>query len=543
MQPNPEISPALTPAQIDQLRRDGCFETKVKKGQVVVEYGERDFPFYVVLEGGLDVLNEDDVLVTQHGLNQFFGDPHSLSGRGSVVRLVAHQDSLLLGMAQDGLKKLIVERSELSDIILRAFLNRRAALIRGNISFVRLIGSRFSQDTHRIREFLTKNAQPFVWMDIEADEAVSELLETFHVGIEDTPVVLCSRRVHRNPTNNEIATWLGLDRLNEEEIADVVVVGAGPAGLAATVYAASEGLRVVTVDTSGPGGQAGTSSKIENYLGFPSGISGQELADRALLQAQKFGATLASARQAVSLDCAGPIYKINFTDGSQLSARAIVIATGAHYRKLGLQELPAFEGRGVYYGATAMECMICKNSTAIVVGGGNSAGQACVFLSGIAKQVYLLVRGDGLEATMSRYLIRRIEETPNIELRIHSEISALEGDDHLDSVTIRCKRTGASEKLPAAALFSMVGAVPNTEWLSGCIKLDDKGFVVTGRDLEEEDLEGWSAGRRPFSYETSKPRIFAVGDVRSDSTKRVATSVGEGSACVSFIHRALVDQA
>lgn len=542
-----QLFPQLQPFQIDQFRALAGGEEKLVQGTILVEQGDRDFCFFVVLEGALDVLQETDQgysLVVQHLPGQFFGDTHLLSGRASLVRCVVSQDSRILRVSAEQLRQVVVVRSELSDLILYAFLNRRAALIKGNLSSLRLVGSRFCADTHRIREFLTKNSQPFLWLDLEDDPSLTDLLETFEVGIDETPVLLCTRRPHRNPSNAEIASWLGLDRVPFQEIHDVLVVGAGPAGLAATVYAASEGLKVVTLDCSGPGGQAGTSSKIENYLGFPAGISGQELADRALLQAQKFGATLASARKVLSLQCTGPTYQVQLENQATLHARSIVVATGAHYRKLDLPELPQFEGQGVYYGATAMEGMLCKNSEVMVVGGGNSAGQACVFLSGIASRVHLLVRGRDLADTMSRYLIRRIEETENIQLHVLTEVVALQGVDTLESVVILDKSTQTRQTLAVAALFSMVGAVPNTDWLSECLALDEKGFVITGRDLTPEHLQEheWTAGRRPFPYETSQPRIFAVGDVRSDSTKRVATAVGEGSAAIHFLHRALADQ-
>ncbi|MBN9419795.1 MAG: FAD-dependent oxidoreductase [Candidatus Eremiobacteraeota bacterium] len=543
---DPQLFPRLETHQLTRLRELGGRQEEVKAGQVLVEQGERDFCFFVVLRGCLDVLQETDQghrLVVQHREGNFFGDSHCLSGRSALVRLQAAEDSSVLRFSADQLRQLVAVRSELSDLIMYVFLNRRAALIKGSLSSLRVIGSRFSSDTHRIREFLTKNSQPFVWLDLENDPALLDVLDAFQLKLEDTPVLLCSQRAHRNPSNSDIAGCLGLNRIPEVEVHDVVVVGAGPAGLAATVYAASEGLEVVTLDCSGPGGQAGTSSKIENYLGFPSGISGQELADRALLQAQKFGATLASARRVLRLECQGPTYLVHLEDGTQLQTRGVVVASGARYRKLELPELARFEGRGVYYGATAMEGMLCKNSQVVVVGAGNSAGQACVFLSGVASRVHLVVRGQDLDSSMSRYLIRRIEETENIELHLRTEVTALHGDDHLERLEI-CERLGGQVRtLEASALFSMVGANPKTEWLAGCVALDSKGFVLTGRDLSAEQLtsQGWKAARSPYPYETSLPRIFAVGDVRSDSTKRVATAVGEGSAAIHFLHRSLAD--
>lgn len=543
---DPRLFPQLQTPQIDRLKSLGGRPEAVAAGQVLVEQGERDYCFFVVLDGCLDVLQETDRgyrLVVQHRQGNFFGDTHAISGRNSLARLQASEPSTVLRFSAEQLRQLVAVRSDLSELILFAFLNRRAALVKGGLSSLRVVGSRFCGDTHRIREFLTKNAQPFVWLDLETDAALGDLLDAFQLGVQDTPVLLCSQKAHRNPSNSDIASWLGLNRIPEAEVHDVVVVGAGPAGLAATVYAASEGLGVVTLDCSGPGGQAGTSSKIENYLGFPSGISGQELADRALLQAQKFGATLASARRVKELECQGPTYLVHLEDGSQLCTRAIVVASGARYRKLALPELPHFEGRGVFYGATAMEGVLCKNSVVVVVGAGNSAGQACVFLSGLASRVHLVVRGQDLSASMSRYLIRRIEETENIELHTQTEVIALHGQDHLEQLVIQHRPSGQQQTLEASALFSMVGAVPKTEWLAGCVALDSKGFVLTGRDLSAEQLtsQGWKAARSPYPYETSLPRIFAVGDVRSESTKRVATAVGEGSAAIHFLHRSLAD--
>ena len=546
MTQDPRLFPQLQSHQIERLRELGGRPEEVRAGQILVEQGECDYCFFVVLSGCLEVLQETDQgyrLVVQHRQGNFFGDTHAISGRAALVQLRAAEESTVLRFSAEQLRQLVAVRSELSDLILYSFLNRRAALIKGSLSSLRVVGSRFSNDTHRIREFLTRNSQPFVWLDLEADAALVDLLDAFKLKLEDTPVLLCAKKAHRNPSNSQIASWLGLDRIPDAEVHDVVVVGAGPAGLAATVYAASEGLGVVTLDCSGLGGQAGTSSKIENYLGFPSGISGQELADRALLQAQTFGATLASARRVRQLECQGPTYLIHLEDGTQLCARSVVVASGARYRKLDLPELPRFEGRGVYYGATAMEGVLCKNSQVVVVGGGNSAGQACVFLSGVASRVHLVVRGQDLTATMSRYLIRRIEETENIKLHCQSEVTALRGDDHLQSLEIQHRASGKQQTLEVSALFSMVGAVPKSDWLAGCVALDSKGFVLTGRDLSQEQLarQGWKAARSPYPYETSLPRIFAVGDVRSDSTKRVATAVGEGSAAIHFLHRSLAD--
>lgn len=545
----PEMFPTLDAEQIEQVRRYGGEDEELADGQFFCREGDQDFDFAVVLEGALEVFHgppDRPQPVVVHPPGKYFGDVHSLSGRAAVVSCRAQGRSRILRLPARALRQLVIERSTLSDVLLSSFLHRRLALIAGNYSSKRLIGSRYCSNTHRLREFLTRNSQPFVWLDLEKEDEIESLLQAFGLRVQDTPVViLSSREILRNPSNEELAEKLGLNTLMPDRVVDVLVVGSGPAGLAATVYAASEGLEVLTLDSSGPGGQAGTSSKIENYLGFPTGISGRDLADRALLQAQKFGAKVASARTAQSVDCSKPVYSVTTCDGAQIHTRSIVIATGARYRKLELPNLAHLEGRGIFYGATAMECQLCRDGVAVVVGGGNSAGQAVVFLSGIAREVHLHVRGDGLAASMSKYLIRRIEETPNIFLHTHSEVSQLHGEEHLEKVSFHCRRTGQSSEIETSHLFSMVGAQPNTDWICEGILRDDKGFVLTGRDLSDEQLRaaGWTANRRPYPYETSRPRVFAVGDVRSDSTKRVATAVGEGSAAVSFLHRALASLA
>lgn len=539
---DPRLFPVLTEAQIRHLPG---VEERVPDGTVLIAEGQQDYDFFVVLEGAVDILQESRLIV-RHEPGEFVGDPHTLSRRAAVVSAVAVGDTRVLRVTAADLQRLVVERTELSDLILRSFLNRRLALVKGSHSSTRVIGSRFSSDTHRIREFLTRNGQPFVWLDLETDPTLNATLDGFGVAVEDTPVVICrGEHVHRNPSNAVIARGLGLDVLESRDVVDVLVVGAGPAGLAATVYAASEGLEVVTLDAIGPGGQAGTSSKIENYLGFPTGISGQELADRALLQAQKFGAQVGVALHVERLDCEGPVYAATTRDGRVVRSRSVVVATGARYRRPDVPGLEDYEGKGVYYGATPMEGTLCRGAATVVVGGGNSAGQACVYLSSVAREVHLVIRGDDLSASMSRYLIRRIEETSNIHLHTRTEVAALEGDGHLERVRLTCRRTGASTEVATPGLFLMIGATPNTDWLCGAVALDPKGFVLTGRDLGDEALDraGWPLARTPFAYETSKPRIFAVGDVRSDSTKRVATAVGEGSAAVQFLHRALADLA
>jgi thioredoxin reductase (NADPH) len=358
------------------------------------------------------------------------------------------------------------------------------------------------------------------------------------------PVVVCCRgeKLMRNPSTRQLAAALGLNRAHDNaRIHDVIIVGAGPGGLAAAVYAASEGLDVLVLETSAPGGQAASSSKIENYLGFPTGISGQALAGRAYSQAQKFGAEVMVASGALELDCDATPYAVDLGDGRRALARCIVVASGARYRKPPLANLARFEGMGIYYGATRMEAQLCGDEEVVVVGGGNSAGQAAVFLAATAKHVHMLVRSSGLADSMSRYLIRRIEDSPTITLRPYTEIDALEGEESLERVRLRSAKSDEVETRPIRHVFLMTGADPNTQWLEGCVALDDSGFIKTGADILPAELASWPAPRPPLMFETSIPRVFAVGDVRSGSVKRVASAVGEGSVCVQLVHRVLAE--
>jgi len=394
-----------------------------------------------------------------------------------------------------------------------------------------------------VREFLARNGEPYSSLDVDADPRVQELLDRFAVTVADVPIVICNdRNVLRNPSNEEVAECLGWSTdVDQERVRDLIVVGAGPAGLAAAVYAASEGLDVLVLEGNAPGGQAGSSSKIENYLGFPTGISGEALAARAHTQAQKFGADIAIARRAEKLECARRPYSVHIAGHGVVRARAVVIASGVQYRKLPLPNLAQFEGAGVYYGATHLESQVCGGDEVIVVGGGNSAGQAAVFLAQTARHVHVLVRSEGLADSMSRYLIRRIEENPKITLHTRTEVEALDGDGHVERVRWRDRRKDAPETRDIRHLFLMTGASPNTKWLQGCIALDDKGFVKTGPELgaEERARSTWPGGRAPYLLETSRPGVFAVGDVRSNNVKRVASAVGEGSVCIQLVHKAL----
>ena len=539
-----KIFPKLIPAQIDRIAAHGRIRS-VQPGEVLIEQGDISVPFFVVITGEVEIVRPFDAyetLVTVHGSGEFTGEVNMLSGRRSFFRARATKPGKVIELDHQQMLTLVQTDAELSDILMRAFILRRVELIAAGVGDIILIGSTHSASTLRIKEFLMRNGHPYSYIDLERDPDVQNLLDNFKISASEIPVLICRGQLAlRNPSNQQIADCLGFNEsVDQTHVRDLVVIGAGPSGLAAAVYGASEGLDVLVLETSSPGGQAGSSSKIENYLGFPTGITGQELAARAYLQAQKFGAHMLIAK-ATRLICDRKPYVIEFENGARISTRTVVIATGAQYRKLPLENLSRFEGAGVYYGATFVEAQLCGGEEVIVVGGGNSAGQAAVFLAQTAKRVYMLVRSAGLAASMSRYLIRRIENSPTITLRPQTEIVALEGDNHLNSAYWRNGKTGQTEKHEISHIFIMTGADPNTRWLNGCIALDSKGFIKTGPDLLPEDLgaAGWPLTRPPYLLETSLPGVFAVGDVRGGSIKRVASAVGEGSIAISFIHKVL----
>ena len=541
-----QIFPKLTPAQIARLEAHGK-RVAIRKGDVLIQPGDRGGRLLVVLSGSLEVVRPGiagEELIVVHTPGSFAGELSMLRGAGALVRVRVRESGEVLAIEPEELRQIVQTDAELSELMMRAFILRRVGLIDIKGGDVILIGSRHSAGTLRLQQFLGRNGFPYVGLDVDADASVQDLLDRFHVSVDDVPVVICRGEiVLKNPGIEQLAECLGMNpEIDEERIRDLVVIGAGPAGLAAAVYGASEGLDVLVVETSAPGGQAGTSSKIENYLGFPTGISGQALAGRAFVQAQKFGAEITVASSAVRLRCDKRPFAVETSDAHALGARAIIIATGAEYRKLAIADLERFMGVGIYYAATAVEARLCKGEEVIIVGGGNSAGQAAVFLAGSCHHVHLLVRSKGLADSMSRYLIRRIEESPNITLRTQTEISALEGDGKLDRVRWRGPG-GAEETREIRHVFLMTGAVPNTRWLEGCLRLDDKGFVCTGADLDDRDLaqKEWPLARKPYPFETNLPGVFAVGDVRYSSVKRVASAVGEGSACVQWIHRFLAE--
>jgi thioredoxin reductase (NADPH) len=540
-----EVFPTLTAAQLERLVAHGERRT-VQAGDVLHDSSDHLARFFAVLQGRLEILTTADgaeTLVTSPGAGQFTGELSMLSGRRGFVRVRAAEASEVVELDREHLLAIVQTDPELSSILMRAFILRRVEMIAHGLGDLVLVGSHHSAGTLRVQEFLTRNNHPYVYVDLERSPGVQSLLDRFHVTAADVPILICrSDVVLRNPSNREVADCLGFNEsIDQSKVRDLVIVGAGPAGLAAAVYGASEGLDVLVVESTSPGGQAGSSSRIENYLGFPNGISGQELAGRAYTQAQKFGAQVMIAKGATRLSCSRKPYAIQVDAGPLLPARTVILATGAEYRRLAIDNLAAFEGAGIYYGATFVEAQLCRGEEVIVVGGGNSAGQAAVFLSQSARRVHMLVRSDGLADSMSRYLIRRIERSPNIELRTRTEIVDLEGNGELRSVRWRSETTGEVEGRPIRHVFVMTGAVPATGWLGGCMALDADGFIKTGPDLSAEDLATakWPFARPPLLLETSLPGVFAVGDVRAGSMKRVASAVGEGSTAVAFVHRVL----
>jgi thioredoxin reductase (NADPH) len=537
--------PTLTPDQISRIAAHGR-RRSIAAGDVLVAAGDQTIPFFVVVSGAIQAWRPSDgaqKLNRTIRAGQFSGEASLISGRRSIAELRVSEPGEVIELSREQLLALVQTDAELSEILMRAFILRRVELIARELSDVVVIGSTHSGGTLRVKEFLTHNGHPFHFVDLDRDPAAQELFDRFHVTIDDVPVMVCrNSAVLRNPTNAQIAACLGFNQdLDETRVSDLLIVGAGPAGLAAAVYGASEGLDVLVLEANVPGGQAGSSSRIENYLGFPTGISGLELAGRAQSQALKFGARLMVAKAVTKMACEGQRYSVETEDGARASARTVVVATGAAYRKPALANLTSFEGAGVYYGATPMEAQLCIGDEVVVVGGGNSAGQAAVFLAQTAARVHMLVRGSGLADTMSRYLIRRIEESPNIVLRTGAQITALEGERRLERVAWRDDRTGATETHDIHHVFILAGARPNTDWLKGCVVLDDKGFVKTGPDLSREELDGahWPLARPPLLLETSRPGMFAVGDVRAGNVKRVASAVGEGSIAISLVHQVL----
>jgi thioredoxin reductase (NADPH) len=534
--------PVLSPDDLDALKARGRIRD-VRAGEMLWEEGDRNPFCYVVLEGGIEIMGHQRGVpqtVVVHHPGQFTGDVDVMSGRAVVVSGRVQLDGRVVELSRDDLRHAVAELPELGRTIVTAFLMRRTLLIGEGMEALRIIGSRFSPDAHRLRDFATRNAVPVLWIDLDTDQEAEALLRQFNIPASATPIVLGSDGEWvSNPSNAEFARCMGLEAtLEANHVYDLVVVGAGPAGLAASVYAASEGLDVLTTESLAAGGQAGTSARIENYLGFPAGISGAELTRNAMLQAQRFGAQISVPSTVRSLGLDGGERIVTLQDGTRLRSRCVLVASGVEYRKLEVERFSEFEGAGIYYAATEMEARLCRGEETVVVGGGNSAGQAIVFLAKFAKRVHVVCRGDDLGRSMSRYLVNRVESLPNVTIHRQARVHKLEGNGQLSGVEVRCK-DGHGASIDTISLFLFIGADPNSSWLHGCVDLDAKGFVLTGSALPPTvaETDRWrSVGRGPYLLETSLPGVFAAGDVRSGSAKRVSAAVGEGAMAVSFVH-------
>lgn len=535
--------PRLDKAQLAAL--EGCPLSKLRHyrdGERLFEAMQCDCNFYVVKTGVVEIVDDagdEPKLVATLGPGEFTGEVAQLTGGPAIFSGVARGESDAFEISNAALREIVNVHPNLGDLILRTFMARRQLLHEmGDFTGLRVIGSRYSKETLRVREFLAKNLVPFTWMDLEDEPQVQQFLEQAGMTDADTPVVTWGRKLLlRNPSNEALANALALRRPLEHTVYDLAVVGAGPAGLAAAVYSASEGLNTVVLERDAPGGQAGRSMRIENYLGFPTGITGRELAENAVLQANKFGAHLPVASPVMSLSFDNKYAVLHLDNGETVSAKCLLIATGADYRPLGVAGCEQFEGCGVYYAATPVEAELCMGSEVVVVGGGNSAGQATVFLAGQVRKVSLVVRGGDLYEHMSSYLAKRIEETRNVEVLLNTEVRRMSGDRSLREVEVVNNKTGETRTIRTPALFCFVGATPRTDWLPVEIEKDEKGFVRTGASLEHS--HAWTARRQPHLLETSHPGVFAAGDVRSGSAKRVASAVGEGSMAVLFVHEYL----
>ena len=547
--PHTQAFPILSTAQIARIRA-GSKLREVRPGEILFEPGDSGISMFVVLSGELEILQSDyngERTIATHRPGGFTGEMAMITGQRSLARGRVLEGGEFLEISAEGLRSLVASDAELSEIFMRAFILRRLALISHGFGNLVLMGSRHCANTLRLREFLGRNAHPYTYIDLDTDKGSQELLDRFAVKTDEVPVVICGAgNVMRNPTPQKLAECLGLNAsIDQSLVRDLIIVGAGPSGLAAAVYAASEGLDALLIESDSPGGQAGSSSKIENYLGFPTGVSGQELASRAITQAQKFGAKMMVAHKVVELRCERRPYQVVLDNGNNLAARAIVISTGAQYTRPPIDNLKDFEGRGVYYGATYIESQLCGGEDVIVIGGGNSAGQAAVYLSQSARKVHLLVRSGGLSNSMSRYLIQRITDNPGIEIHVRTEMIGLQGERDLERVCWVDRSTGESSTHEIRHVFIMAGASPRTDWLKGCVAMDDKGFILTGRDLDgQSELippAAWTLKRPPQMLETSLPGVFAVGDVRAGNVKRVASAVGEGAIAIHLVHRALAE--
>jgi thioredoxin reductase (NADPH) len=537
-----EALPELNSAEIAEIGGLGSRQ-RVHEGEYLYREGDLSYDFYVVVSAEVDIVVSVDggeQVVAHHGPGRFLGELNMLTGMRVFVSARISKPGEVIAVPRDRLRELMARDPRLGDIILAAFIARRTILLEGAAPTLRVIGSKFSPESLSVREVLARTRIPHEWLDFDADPGVEDLLTQFSIAPSELPVVIATGTVLRNPTPGQVASYLGLTLESVPgRCFDLVVVGGGPAGLAAALYGASEGLRTLGIEMMAPGGQAGTSSRIENYLGFPMGISGTDLTQKAVIQAEKFGARLTVPCTAVSLANRGGYLVVELSDGSEVAGRAVIAATGAAYRRLDATRLSDFEGRGVYYAATDTEVHQCGGAPVLIAGGGNSAGQAAIFLSQNSCPVTIVIRSSDLGKSMSSYLVERIEANPAISVRTDTTITALEGDETLRHVHL--KSPEGDDVVECAGLFSFIGADPASEWLSGCAALDDRDFVLTDASLTAEDLgKNWeSLGRIPFPFETSHPGLFAVGDVRSGSMKRVASAVGEGSAAVRAVHQYL----
>ena len=534
--------PQLPQGHINILKDYGTIEC-FNEETILFDIGQLKYDFFVVLQGEIDIIDPSygQKIIAHHQSQEFSGDSGILSERGSQFKGIAKEGSELIRVSPDRLKEAIAKHSSLSDILLNTFLQRQDAILSEYVGGLKLVGSGNSKEAYAIRDFMDKNYIWYNFLNVDESEEARDLLKNFALGDKDLPLMIChGGHLHMKPTLDQVARFSGVLMDFEDKIFDLLVIGAGPAGLAASVYVSSEGLSVVTIDSNAPGGQAGKSSKIENYLGFPTGISGRDLANKAYLQAQKFGCNISIPHRAESIEHTGNHFILCATNGKVIKTKSIIAATGANYRQLDLENIVKFEGSGVYYSATGMNTSSCKDEIVGVVGGGNSAGQAALFLADYADEVHIILRGDDLGAKMSDYLVQRINASSKIHVQLNCQVVELKGTHHLEEVTL--KYTGGEKsKMNMTNLFTFIGAKPCTEWLEGIVATDERGFICTGPGIDQKDLYMCDiySTRKPQSLETSIPGFFAVGDVRKGSVKRVASAVGEGSMAVSQVHQFL----